>query len=358
MQTVRENPNSFRAGDTQGSVLILALWTLVLLSALALAVAARVRGAITLASVLKSDTDALYAARSGVELCISAVSADSNEWDAVTEDWSHNEELFREFPSGNGGFSSEYLLDWGKDGTVERYGLIDEESRININSPKYANEAVLNAALRTIGGVDELRAGRMAAAIMDWRDADDQPLTDGAESSYYQARGKPYKCGNGPFGTIEELLLVRGMENDIFQELKPHITVHGAGPVNINTCGHKALRAIAVAVVSVGAGDGAELVDKIIAFRKSGRVFEKAEYQHIKDKLDKGTGLSPGEAKTLNRMMPYMSVRSTCFGGTVSGYARRDSGGGRSLSGKREPGKKITFVYDRKKGRLVFLREH
>ena len=56
---------------------------------------------------------------------------------------------------------------------------------------------------------------QIAAAIMDWRDANSDLTTDGAEDETYGRLTKPYKTKNAPFESVEELRLVAGMTRDI-----------------------------------------------------------------------------------------------------------------------------------------------
>jgi len=80
------------------------------------------------------------------------------------------------------------------------YGIVDEASKVNINT---ASQDVLTMLPRMMR--------EDAAAIIDWRDSDDNITLGGAESEYYLTLPDPYQCKNGPFETVEELLLVRGM---------------------------------------------------------------------------------------------------------------------------------------------------
>jgi len=85
------------------------------------------------------------------------------------------------------------------------YGVIDEASKLNINT------ATLDMLLKLPGMTPEL-----AASIIDWRDADDTPTEGGGgESSYYLTLPDPYYCKNGPFETLDELLLVKGATRDV-----------------------------------------------------------------------------------------------------------------------------------------------
>ena len=64
-------------------------------------------------------------------------------------------------------------------------------------------------------------------SIMDWRDKDNFQRANGAEDQYYLSLSKPYKCKNGDFTSIGELLLVRGITPAIFYGgLKDLVTVY------------------------------------------------------------------------------------------------------------------------------------
>jgi hypothetical protein len=56
---------------------------------------------------------------------------------------------------------------------------------------------------------------QLAAAIIDWRDENDEVSTDGAEESTYQRLNPAYRCKNAPFESVDELRLVFGMTLDI-----------------------------------------------------------------------------------------------------------------------------------------------
>jgi general secretion pathway protein K len=84
--------------------------------------------------------------------------------------------------------------------------IIDTSSRININT-------VDAAALNKLPAFQN--DPNLAPALIDWRDTDETDTTipqggTGAESDYYQSLPVPYNAKNGPFDTVEELLLVRG----------------------------------------------------------------------------------------------------------------------------------------------------
>ncbi|MEJ5236935.1 hypothetical protein [Limisphaera sp. VF-2] len=85
-------------------------------------------------------------------------------------------------------------------GDLPAFGLVDEASRLNLNT---ATREMLE---RLTNMTPEL-----AAAIVDWRDADREPEPNGAEDEIYLRLNPPYRCKNAPFESVEELRLVHGM---------------------------------------------------------------------------------------------------------------------------------------------------
>ncbi|MEL0096224.1 MAG: hypothetical protein VW875_10315 [Planctomycetaceae bacterium] len=91
-----------------------------------------------------------------------------------------------------------------------RYGLEDESSRLNLNSLVIADTYASNGGREMLMSLPGMTVD-IADAIMDWIDEDDDTREFGAEFDYYQSLGSPYEPNNGPFNTVEELLLVRGV---------------------------------------------------------------------------------------------------------------------------------------------------
>ncbi|HSW39439.1 MAG TPA: general secretion pathway protein GspK [Acidobacteriota bacterium] len=93
-----------------------------------------------------------------------------------------------------------------------RVRIEDEAGKISINN---VTEQQL-AALVEAAGIPYPDAAVIVDSILDWRDTDLQPRPYGAEDDYYMALNQPYQARNGLIETIEELLLVRGMNADYF----------------------------------------------------------------------------------------------------------------------------------------------
>lgn len=338
-----------------GSVLLLVLWTLFFLSALALAVAAYVGAGVDLASAMKSDQIGYYAAKAGVEQAVTVVACDSNGWDTLMEDWSNDEDSFRDVMVGDGMFTVSYEAERPGGKTVVRYGLSDEESRINLNS-KRTDRSVLRALLQRVGRVDALKARRIADAIIDWRDKDDTQLTDGAENGYYKALPTAYECGNGPLQSVEELLLVREVSADLFAALEPYVTVYGSGRVNINTAGPTVLATLGDAAAGESSPVSESLAGRIVAFRDRGKAFERADAAGIVDVLQRSGGLAAREAALLRKMLRHVTLKSTCFRGVVVGSRRSGEARGTG-QGARSGERTVVFVFDRAERTRLMWRE-
>jgi general secretion pathway protein K len=90
--------------------------------------------------------------------------------------------------------------------------VMSEAGKININ---LVSEQMLRKIITLLGLEGEAR-DIVVDSILDWKDADDFYRLNGAEESYYQSLKEPYQCKNASFDSIEELLLVRGVNRALF----------------------------------------------------------------------------------------------------------------------------------------------
>ena len=88
--------------------------------------------------------------------------------------------------------------------TAPSFGLVDEASKLNLNT---ATQAMLEALPRM--------TPELAAAIIDWRDANSEVSPGGAEDETYQRKNPAYRCKNAPFESVDELRLVHGTTLEI-----------------------------------------------------------------------------------------------------------------------------------------------
>ncbi len=250
-----------RLKDDRASVLIAVIWMLAILAVFTVAVNRQASQELMLGSWMKDKIEASALARAGIARAVFELQQDKfRTFDALNENWASNERAFSNIALGPGTFSVE-CREAGPEKTngknsSPRYGLCDDSGRININK---ASEIVLTKLLAAASSdISPEKAGHIAQAIIDWRDQDDNPLQNGAESSYYRSLSTPYSARNKNFDSVEELQMVKEIDPKIFKALKPFVTIYGDGVLNFNTASAAALQAV---------GLSSELAQALMEFR-------------------------------------------------------------------------------------------
>lgn len=123
--------------------------------------------------------------------------------------------------------------------------VADEAGKINLNRAQ--EQILLN--LFTILGFSPTRVRTMVDSIQDWRSRGAAPRPYGAKSDYYLRLDPPYVAKNSNFEVVEELAWVRGFENSpIIPRLCDWLTVQEmATGINVNTAPLPVLRALGLA---------------------------------------------------------------------------------------------------------------
>lgn len=115
-------------------------------------------------------------------------------------------------------------------GVRVRSVLVDARARLGLDSASAQEIVDLQVALE----VPRSSAERVAAAVLDWRDADDLPRPGGGEVAAYRARGLPTRPANRPFEGVRELRQVLGVTRALYDRLAPYLTASGDGRINVN----------------------------------------------------------------------------------------------------------------------------
>lgn len=245
-----------------GSILIISLWALCLLSMFAVTLSYGVRQRLSLISRLDERERLRFISEAALKRAQSWLLAQpETEYAAFSDEWSNNPAVFKNVRLGEGEFSIVYTYYDELSGESQaRYGLIDEERKINLNT---AEAAVLERLFKVVAGLDEIASQELAASIVDWRDKDSElslPIGS-AEDSYYRNLRFPYEAKDAEFESLEESLLVKGMSEDIFAGIRDYVSVYGSGRVNVNTASRPVLLAVgfnelfAERIISLRAGD-------------------------------------------------------------------------------------------------------
>ena len=243
----------------KGSILIIALWSLCLLSAFAVILNYQIRQKLVLANRLDQRDKLRFIAEAGIQKGIMELKNDPERtYDSLGDSWSNSPGAFKNINVGDGEVSLTYSYLDRKSGLLETgYGCVDEERKININK---AELKVLERLFKIVLAGDEPQAQELAACILDWRDADSELSipAGSAEYFYYSSLSFPYAAKNAEFEVPDELLLVKGFTDNVFEKIKDYVTIYGGGRVNVNT---------ASAVVLVALGLDEDIAGKIILYR-------------------------------------------------------------------------------------------
>lgn len=135
-----------------------------------------------------------------------------------------------------------------------------EGGKVDLNG---ADTDLLAGLFRAMGSADP---EGLADAVIDFRDADGEPLPRGAEDADYRAAGLRHGAKNRPLERRDELLQVLGMTREIYDAVVPAITVYsrskGIDPAS-------APAAALAALPQVGAG-----TTEALAAQRQGRSLE------------------------------------------------------------------------------------
>ncbi|HPS19608.1 MAG TPA: type II secretion system protein GspK [Candidatus Omnitrophota bacterium] len=246
-----------------GVILVVALWVLMFLSVLGMIASGIVRGEIVLEKRTEESRLLYDIGSSGIANAISFMKTNvekelSPESDSLNDVWVDNKVFFKKRRCGEGSFNVQfYYVDNMTGKSRECSGFLDEDRNLNINT---VSSTVLYRLLNKVAGIDPSRSVRLAAAIVDWRDADD--IVGEGKDAFSESITYGMGGGNAPknsdFKAVEELLLVKGMDPEVFVKIRDYVTVFGSGRVNINTASRSVL-------LSLGLSD--QLVEKVILYR-------------------------------------------------------------------------------------------
>lgn len=187
-----------RKGE-RGSALLIVLWMLMLVAAIAVSMSGTTRVESRLAFNLVEEARARHLAQAGINHAILALLDPRAPRQLVLDGSAPRRlELF---------------------GTTIEIRVRDECGKVDLNTAWGG----LIGGLLAVHGKDQ--APFLDQAILDWRDPDKTRRIHGAEDDDYEADDSPYGARDGLFEAIEELQQVRGMTEELYRRLAPDITV-------------------------------------------------------------------------------------------------------------------------------------
>ena len=179
---------------------MLVLWVLLLLTIITGSFALMARMDRLEAHALLSGTQARLSAEAAINLAVLALRDPEDETRMLADGRMYQQEL---------------------DGILIEVSAIDERGKLDIN----ATDELTLVNMFSGHGLEMADAEILAAAVMDWRDADELERVNGAEEEAYFAAGLQVGPANRPFMMVEELLQVIGMPYELYRKLEPGITV-------------------------------------------------------------------------------------------------------------------------------------
>ena len=279
-------------GGRRGSILVLVLFVMTVLSLVAVSFAYRASLMARTVQHRLVMTRLRAHAASAVSIAVGRLGENVNDFDHRAEAWHTHRHLATE----------DWLPEWSASdhgqpsAFMTEYSVIDEESKLRAASAS-------SEALERLG----MSAGQIAS-LFDWMDGDDAARAEGAENEYYLTLAVPYRCKNAPLELLDELLLVRGFgvedylgedrnhnrmldpsENDggvlyppddadgrLRQGWADLLTCYGDGRINLNTAPRLVLETLPLS---------GRAVDQIIGYR----AFDQDSSGDLEDHVFKST---------------------------------------------------------------------
>jgi|SRR5579872_82886 len=112
--------------------------------------------------------------------------------------------------------------DFAFEGRRIKISIQDELGKIDMNQ---AEESAFVSLLQSVG-LEPGSASDLADKILDWRTTTSLKHLNGAKESEYRAAGNAFQPRNGPFQSVDELLMVMDMTPEIFRRIEPALTVY------------------------------------------------------------------------------------------------------------------------------------
>lgn len=204
--------------------LVLILWILVILTITALGFAFYIRLQLKITKNQTERLKAYYIAKAGIDRAILELKRDTNDYDALNEKWSTNEEVYKNIPFAQGKYNIQ---------------VTDEESKLNINLP-------LKLLLLSLPEIKE----DQISAILE------------------------YRKKKGIFKSADKIFTLKEMDQETFSAIRDFITVYSfekrdKTKINLN----KATRG--------------ELKSKLnLTYKEADDIIKHRPYQHLTDLLE------------------------------------------------------------------------
>jgi general secretion pathway protein K len=244
--------------NQNGIALMIVLWVLVLLMALATEFAFSMKMEVNTTRNYKEDTESYYLAKAGINLALAELLKNASFHSIHDEyGWISGAGSSAKTPStdaeeapaeGAGGFDivNRTGIEFGN-GTIT-YTIKDENGKISVNS---SSKIILNKLLAYSGVKEKIDQDIISDSILDWIDSNKNHRLNGAEDDYYRTQSPPYLAKNGKIETLGELLKIRGITEEIlygskeedgeYKGIAQFLTIYKYSSINPNTTSEEVL---------------------------------------------------------------------------------------------------------------------
>ncbi|MDG2176572.1 MAG: type II secretion system protein GspK [Gammaproteobacteria bacterium] len=300
----------------QGSVIVVTLWTIILLTILVTVIAGQIRLSAKVAFFHQEElgdwANVISAVnQSEMELMLERMPRPPETLDDLNV--INRNPLFKY----NG---QELILNYPQtEGITVR--IYDHSGKINLRE---IGRPRMRALLeKKLGEEADDQIDELIASWGDWVDLNDNAGIDGAETDYYENLDAPYIPRNGKIESVEEILHIRGFE-EVFADidLDAAFTLYTDDElVNLNLATVEAMRLLP------GLDD--ELIEEILAFRQNNEFRGNGDVAQIVP------------AENMAELRPWMNSRRTSSFYTIMAY-KKLAAGDNTFSADVEPGSDVT----------------
>jgi general secretion pathway protein K len=308
--------NSSKPKREQGSVIVVTLWTIILLTILVTVIAGQIRLSSRVAffhqEELSNWANVISAVnQSEMELMLERMPRPPETLDDLND--INRNPLFRY----NG---QELSLNYpqAENITVRIY---DHAGKINLRE---VGRPRMRALLeKRLGEEEDDLVDELIASWGDWVDLNDNAGIDGAERDYYENLDAPYTPRNGKLESVEEILHIRGFEEAFMGiDLDAAFTLYtDVEQINLNLATVEAMQLLP------GLDD--ELIEEILAFRQNNEFRGNGDVAQIVP------------AENMAELRPWLNSRNTSSFYTIMAY-KKTAIGEDIFSEDVEPGSDVT----------------
>jgi len=238
--------------NQNGVALMVVLWVLVLLIALATEFAFSMKGEVNTTRNYKEDIQAYHLAKAGIHMAMaeilypSSFHASHQDFGLIMGDSTKGSER-GPTQSDKTAYRTLIRQEIELGSGIISYSLQDENSKIPINK---TTRNTLVKVLTSAGIESKEKKDVVADSILDWIDSDKNHRLNGAENDFYQNLTPPYFAKNAPIENLDELSKIRGIDEKILygtnqrKGLINFFTTYNVKSVNPNTASPEILSII------------------------------------------------------------------------------------------------------------------